>query len=122
MVSIQREGQEHMSEEHIVRYTADELAKMRARGESQTNWEKLDALTEDELEEVIASDPDSAIPPKDWQDAILGIPETPQTKKQMNFRIEADILRWFRAQGKDYQAKMNAVLRAYMLAQRTKRQ
>jgi hypothetical protein len=64
-----------MSEEPIKRYTADELAKMRARGESQSNWEKLDALTEKELEEVIAADPDSVIPPEDWQDAIPGIPE-----------------------------------------------
>ncbi len=44
---------------------------MRARGESQTNWEKLDTLTEEELEEAIASDPDDAISPEDWQDAML---------------------------------------------------
>jgi hypothetical protein len=60
-----------MSEGRIVRYTEDELAKMRARGESQTNWEKLDTLTEEELEEAIASDPDDAISPEDWQDAML---------------------------------------------------
>jgi uncharacterized protein (DUF4415 family) len=111
-----------MSEEHIIRYTADDIAKMRARGESQTNWEKLDALIEDELDEVIASDPDSAIPPEDWEVAILGTPEATEAKKHMNFRIDADIWHWFRAQGKGYQAKMNAVLRAYMLAQRTKQQ
>jgi uncharacterized protein (DUF4415 family) len=86
-----------MSEEHIVRYTADELAKMRARGESQMNWEKLDALAEEELEEAIASDPDSAISPEDWQDARLGIPETIEPKKHMSFRIDADVWRWFKA-------------------------
>jgi hypothetical protein len=76
MAKFGAKGLEYMSEGHLISYTADELAKMRARGESQTNWEKLDALTEDELEETIAADPDSAIPPEDWEDAILGIPET----------------------------------------------
>ncbi len=111
-----------MSDEHIVRYTADEIAKMRARGESKTNWEKLDALTEDELEEAVASDPDSAIPPQDWEDAMLGIPETIEPKKHMNFRIDADVWRWFKGQGRGYQTRMNAVLRAYMLSQRKKQQ
>jgi uncharacterized protein (DUF4415 family) len=111
-----------MSEEHIVRYTADELAKMRACGESQTNWGKLDTLTEEELEGAIASDPDSAISPEDWQDAVPGLPETIEPKKYINFRIDADVWRWFKAQGKGYQTKMNAVLRAYMLAQRKKQQ
>lgn len=52
-----------MKKENIVRYTAEELAEMRARGESRTDWAKVDAMTEEELEAAIASDPDSSILP-----------------------------------------------------------
>ena len=42
----------------------------------------------------------------------------PAGKRQVTLRIDADVLDWFRAQGKGYQSRMNAVLRAYMAAQR----
>ena len=38
----------------------------------------------------------------------------PRTKLTVKF--DAEILKWFRAMGHNYQARMNAVLRAYMLA------
>ena len=38
----------------IVRYTAEELDEMRRRGEDKTDWAKVDAMTEDELEASIA--------------------------------------------------------------------
>lgn len=31
----------------------------------------------------------------------------------MTLRIDADVLDWFRAQGKGYQTKINAILRMY---------
>ena len=37
----------------------------------------------------------------------------PAGKRQVTLRIDADVLDWFRAQGKGYQSRMNAVLRAY---------
>jgi hypothetical protein len=49
---------------NIVSYTVEELEQMRARGESKTDWARVDAMTEAELEAAIASDPDWAdIPP-----------------------------------------------------------
>ena len=39
--------------ERIVRYTADELDEMLRRGESQTDWARVDAMTEEELEASI---------------------------------------------------------------------
>lgn len=38
-------------------------------------------------------------------------------KEQVSLRIDADVLEWFRAQGKGYQSRMNALLRAYVDAQ-----
>ena len=95
----------------IRRYTADELRAMRARGESQTDWAAVHAKTEEELERDIANDPDWAGIPEDWyKDAVL----VPGRKRLVSLRLDADVLTWFRAQGRLYQTKMNAVLRAYM--------
>jgi len=41
-----------------VRFSAEELAALRRRGESRTDWTKVDAMTEAELEASIAADPD----------------------------------------------------------------
>lgn len=42
----------------------------------------------------------------------------PVRKKQITMRLDEDILDWFKASGKGYQTRMNAVLRAYVGAQR----
>jgi hypothetical protein len=42
----------------IERYSAEDLEAKRRRGESRTDWAKVDAVTENELEESIAADPD----------------------------------------------------------------
>lgn len=34
-------------------------------------------------------------------------------KDQVTLRIDAEVLAWFRGQGKGYQSRMNAVLKAY---------
>ncbi|WP_377295470.1 BrnA antitoxin family protein [Rhizobium sp. SGZ-381] len=39
----------------------------------------------------------------------------PSQKTQITMRLDAEVLDWFRAQGKGYQTRMNAVLKAYML-------
>ncbi|MSQ72683.1 MAG: hypothetical protein EXR27_15550 [Betaproteobacteria bacterium] len=34
-------------------------------------------------------------------------------KAQLTLRLDADVLNWFRAQGRGYQTRINALLRAY---------
>ncbi|MEX0815250.1 MAG: BrnA antitoxin family protein [Dongiaceae bacterium] len=36
----------------------------------------------------------------------------------MTLRIDRDTVKWFKARGHGYQTRMNAVLRAYMLARK----
>ncbi len=38
----------------------------------------------------------------------------PVTKEQVTLRLDVDILRFFKAQGKGYQTRINSVLRAYV--------
>ena len=40
------------------------------------------------------------------------------SKTQLTVRFDSDLVDWFKASGKGYQTRMNAVLRAYVLAMR----
>jgi uncharacterized protein (DUF4415 family) len=95
----------------IVSYTAKEIDDMIARGEDMTDWARAEAMTQEEIEAAIASDPDEAGMVIDWSTAMKGIPEP---KKVLNMRIDGDVLKFFREFGRGYQTKINAVLRSYM--------
>ena len=41
----------------------------------------------------------------------------PQPKASVCIRLDQEVLDWFKAQGKGYQTRINALLRAYMEAQ-----
>ena len=94
-----------------VRYTAEQLADLRNRGETRSNWAKAAALTNEEIEAQIAADPDEADMVIDWDSATV---EMPQPKAVLNMRIDRDVLEYFRKMGKGYQTRINAVLRSYV--------
>lgn len=76
--------------------------------EDKTDWDRLarDGDYEGEAEFEV-----------DWARAELVIPEP---KRMISLRLDADVLAFFKAQGKGYQTRINAVLRAYMEAQKTR--
>lgn len=53
--------------------------------------------------------------PEGWHHIEREIPCTPK-KAKVTMNLDADMLRWFRAMGKGYQSRVNAILRVYMLA------
>lgn len=72
-------------------------------------------MTDEEIHAGIAADPDAA-PELDaawFAKAVLVLPEA---KNPISLRLDPEVLAWFKAQGKGYQTRMNAVLRAYMKA------
>ena len=103
---------------NIVSYTDSELKEMQRRGLSQTDWERVDAMTEEELEASIAADPDDIHEELDWGKAFKGLPPLPPSKKDVHIRIDSDVLEWFKQSGRGYQTRMNSVLRAFFEAQR----
>jgi uncharacterized protein (DUF4415 family) len=93
---------------NTVSYSADELAAKRAAGEGQTKH----AMSHDEAMQRRADDPDAPHTYGDWDKTItIGIPEP---KKQLTLRLDAEVVNWFKAQGKGYQTMMNAVLKGYV--------
>ena len=104
---------------NIVSYSAEELKAMVERGEDETDWARVDAMTEEELEAAIASDPDWADIPPDWYKHAT--PYYPRAhKRQITLRIDPDILDWFKRQGRGYQTRINAALRAFVEAHERK--
>lgn len=102
------------NEPDIKRYSIEQIRALRAAGASRTDWDRLDRMTEAELEAAIATDPDWKDIPKDWYKNAIPVPPAP--KQLLSLRLDADIIAWFRAQGPGYQTRMNAVLRTYMAA------
>jgi uncharacterized protein (DUF4415 family) len=67
---------------------------------------------------AIEADPDAApIVDAAWfKRATLVMPEP---KEPVTIRLDRDVVRWFKGQGRGYQTRINAVLRAYIAAQET---
>ena len=53
-----------------------------------------------------------------WEKATVRMP---QGKTSVHLRVDTPVLEWFRAQGEGHLTRMNAVLAAYVEAQKTKR-
>lgn len=96
--------------ERIVRYSAEELAAKIARGESQTDWARVKAMPQEEVERL-ADEEDGPLP-EGWESTIIiGLPPR---KRDVHIRLDEDVVDWFRAQGRGYQTRINAVLRAFV--------
>lgn len=51
----------------------------------------------------------------DWSNAVRQNQFYRPVKQQTSIRLDADVLAWFKAQGKGYQTRMNEILRDAML-------
>lgn len=92
------------------------MAKQKAPKTSGTDWSRIDAFTEDDIERMARDDTENpATTEDDWADAVIGLP---LAKTPVNAKFDADVVNWFKAQGRGYQTRMNAVLRRYMEAHR----
>ncbi len=104
-----------MSKSNIVSYSPDEIRAKIARGEDRTDWARVDALSDEDIERAMRDDPDWAeFIDIDWSNAEWVIPVT---KKSISIRLDEDVIDFFKASGKGYQTRINAVLRHYMKEQ-----
>ena len=78
---------------------------------SETNWEKVDALTEEEIDT-------SDIPPLTDEFFIKSRWWKPVAPLNVLVKVDPTTLAWFEAQGEDSEIKMAAALRIYAEAHR----
>jgi uncharacterized protein (DUF4415 family) len=84
----------------MARYSLSEIEAIRKRGEDPTRPDAPEA-------ESLGKD--------FWKSARVVIP---RGKTSVHLRLDRDIVDWFRARGKGHLTRMNAVLRAYVDAQK----
>jgi uncharacterized protein (DUF4415 family) len=104
-----------LKSERIMRKTASETRADLEKNGSRTDWARLDAMTEAEIEHN-AVDDELEHGFTDYEGPVWeGIPAPfGSGKKVMSVRIDDDVVEWFKSQGKGYQTRMNAALREYM--------
>lgn len=77
-----------------------------------TDWQRVDALTDEQVHAAALADPDARpTTPAFWHDAQV---VHPLPKESITIRVDRDVVDWFRAEGRGYQARINAVLRAFV--------
>lgn len=89
-----------MEKEDIRQYSLDDLKKRTSRGD------------------YVPTRPDAPVMELDddfWSNAQVIMPEG---KASVHLRVDADVLEWFRSQGRGHLTRMNAVLRSYVEAQK----
>jgi uncharacterized protein (DUF4415 family)/uncharacterized DUF497 family protein len=100
-----------VSAKNIVRRTPS------SRRRGKTDWVRVGAISDHEIENAAKADPDAApILDKEWfRTAKLVLPER---KVPISLRMDREVVEWFKAHGRRYQSRMNAVLKAYVQAHR----
>ena len=80
---------------------------------SKTDWKRLTNMDDKDIDT-------SDIPELDeefFRTADVRVPP----KQPVTLRLDADVLIWFKSQGKGYQTRINKLLRSYMEAQQEQR-
>jgi uncharacterized protein (DUF4415 family) len=85
----------------VARHSLSQIKAMRERGEDQTSPDAPEAKS-------LGAD--------FWKSARVVMPSG---KTSVHLRLDSDIVDWFKTQGKGHLTRMNAVLRAYVEAQKT---
>lgn len=80
---------------------------------SATDWDRLAQMNDGDID---CTD----IPALDEEFFKNATIRMPQRKQAVSLRLDPEVIMWFKDQGKGYQTRMNAVLKAYVEAQNTK--
>jgi uncharacterized protein (DUF4415 family) len=103
-----------MSEGKPVRYTSEELKRLK----DESDWDRAARMTDEEIEAADAQDPEVAGIDEAWMEKAEVVPPK---KRGVYALYDAYVVDYFKQSGRGYQARMNAVLKAYVDAQLAKR-
>lgn len=94
----------------VVTMTLD-AARRAAPG--HTDFARLDAMTDADIAQQIADDPDTS---PEWTDEMFASASVvmPPKKIPVSIRMDPDVFEYFKGMGEGYLTRMNAVLRSYM--------
>lgn len=73
---------------------------------SETDWARIDSMTDEEIDT-------SDIPPLGEEFFATAQWRMPKRKTAVTLSVDDDVLKWFEAQGAEFQQRINAALRIY---------
>ena len=99
------------------RATENRMETYRPGMPSRTDWARVDRTTDEEIRQQIAADPDTA---PEFDESWMADAEIllPGEKTSVTLRLDNEVLNFFKAAGRGYQTRMNAVLKSYVRANR----
>ena len=77
--------------------------------ESRTDWNRIKSMPDSDIDF-------SDVPKLSKSFFSKAQVRMPKRKKAVSLRLDPDVLDWFKNEGKGYQTKINAILRAYVKA------
>ncbi len=80
---------------------------------SHTDWELVRSIPEEAIDTSDIPELDASF----FENAQVRLPKR---KMPITIRLDVDVLEWYRSLGKGYQTRINAILRMYMEAQRSR--
>lgn len=87
---------------------------MKKRYDKELSIKELAALPDEAIDYSDIPEADEAF----WKNAQVRLPGD-RPKTPLNVRLDADMVEWFKGQGKGYQTRINAVLRSFYEAHRS---
>ena len=75
--------------------------------ESQTDWGRLETMSDSDIDKSDIPKLDKAF----FEDVYVRLPKH---KRPISLRLDPEVLEWFKSQGRGYQTRINAVLKAYV--------
>ena len=88
-------------------------AKPSKKRSSGTDWKRIDSMSDADIDT-------SEIGPLDDEFFANAELRLPKRKESVTLRLDGDVLEWFRADGRGYQTRINAVLKLYVESQKRK--
>jgi uncharacterized protein (DUF4415 family) len=87
------------------------MKKSTTSRKSRTDWKRVRALKDNQID--FSDTPE--LTPEMFARAVVrrGLKPAPR-KAQLTIRLDSDVLEWYKKQGRGYQTRINALLRAYM--------
>lgn len=113
-------------------------AKKKEKTMGKTDWNRVQTMTDDEINRAIAEDPDTFVPtkaewkkarparevlPPDLYNALVESsrrargqrgPQKSPVKEQISIRLDTDVVEHFRSGGAGWQSRLNEALRDYI--------
>lgn len=95
------------------RNTTRASPKQADRTTGMTDWERVDRLTDEEIDAAIAEDPDTFVPDEAWWQRAVVVPPDVR-RRRVTLWLDDDVIAWFRKRGRGYHGTINHALRRYI--------